>query len=80
MDQQVKPINLLRGRVEVTGDQSYLSIHTQPAVMLIMLESRLRRRRRATVLFPVIRFSLAAGADRAIRLTSALANRKPTFP
>jgi YD repeat-containing protein len=78
VDQQVKPINLLRGRVEVTGDQAYFSIHTQPAVTPIMLDS-VATPPESDGSFPVIRFTVDSGAGRAIRLTSALANRKPHF-
>ena len=33
VEEQKAPINLLRGKVEVSGEQAYLSIHTQPAVV-----------------------------------------------
>jgi len=78
VDQQVKPINLLRGRVEVTGDQAYLSIHTQPAVTPVMLDS-VAAPPQGDGSFPVIRFTVDSGAARPIQLTSSLANRKPHF-
>ena len=38
LEKEAQPVNLLRGKIEISGEQSYLNIHTQPAVTPEMLD------------------------------------------
>ena len=75
VEQAVEPINLLRGRVEVTSDRDYVSVHAQATVSPEFIDA-VAPPPEEDGSFPVFRISLEALAGAGSPLKEAFTSRK----
>ena len=76
---EAQPINLMRGRVEVTTGQGYQSVHTQPAVEPVMMASAASAPA-SDGTYPVVRCVYTSAArGRGARYFGSLVNRETHF-